>query len=227
MLRGFWMLTKKNQKGSSIVEVIVAIAIFVILASGSVAVILGSLLSSRQGEEETRAAYLAQEGIYATESIRNQDFALITDGAHGLLNTSGKWAFSGTTQTIGKFTRVVTVSPVQRLSSGDITISGGTLDANTKLVNSKVTWNFTPGNLTTVDVNQYFTNWGTSMFATPVPTALPNPTSCPSMCLNNGYVSGTCRANAAACTTATEINATTGNVFCTGGANFDTCCCHD
>lgn len=216
------MLTKKGQ---SVIEVIVAIAIFVILAGGTVTVVLGSFLSSRQGEEETKASFLAREGVDSVESIRNQSWSNLADGPHGLTNLSGKWAFSGTGETINKYTRVVTISSVQRSAGGNIVAAGGTNDPNTKQVVSKVTWNFTPAQQSTVDMTQFFTNWQTSFVSPIAPTPLPTPTSCTGVCLNNGYSLGTCRANATACTNFSETRLSTGDVYCTGGANADTCCC--
>jgi prepilin-type N-terminal cleavage/methylation domain-containing protein len=73
---------KWNQKGFSIVEVILAAALFVILATGSVTVILQGIDSNRLGEEQTVANQYASEGIEATRSIQNQNFA-------SLVNTAG------------------------------------------------------------------------------------------------------------------------------------------
>lgn len=129
-------------RGQSLVEVIIAVAIFVIIAGSSVVTILGSFLTSRLGEEETQATLLVIEGLEAAQSIRNQDWNDLTDGDHGLLS-SGSWSFSGTSDTDGKFSRVVNVSSVERDLNGDIVESGGTVDEDTKKVVSSVTWNFT------------------------------------------------------------------------------------
>jgi prepilin-type N-terminal cleavage/methylation domain-containing protein len=127
-------LSLRNQQGFSVIEVILAAALFVILASGAVAAILQGLQSNRLGEEQSVANQFASEGIEAVRSIKNQSFAnLINSGGTGIAQNSGVWAFSGSTNTLSsKYTRVVTISDVQRDGSGNIVASGGTLDPATK-----------------------------------------------------------------------------------------------
>ncbi len=229
-------INKKPSSGQSVIEVIIAVAIFVILASGSVTVILGSFLSSRQGSEETQASFYAQEGLDAVKSIRDQSWEFLVDGDHGLSFAGGKWVFNGTSEVLGKYTRKITISPVNRSVGGDIAPTGGTLDPNTKKAVALVTWNFTPIKTSSVEMSSYLTNWQTAFVtpaatATPTPTPVPTPTptptptSCNSVCTNNGYASGICRGNVGQCNNNSETNVSSGNVFCTGGPSSDTCCC--
>jgi type II secretory pathway pseudopilin PulG len=60
---------------------------------------------------------------------------------------------------------------------------------------------------------------------TPTPTATPAPGSCTTVCTSGGYTTGTCRKNAQSCSSSGEIYLPGGDVYCTGGANADTCCC--
>lgn len=208
--------------GQSVIEVIVAIAIFVIIAGSSVITILGSLSASRLAEEETQATFIATEGIEAVQSIRNQSWSNLVDGTYGLQLSSGFWEFAGVDDTTGKFTRFVSVSSVERLND-DIVTSGGTTDDDTKLITSSVTWDFTSARTNTVETSQYMTNWqegvGTSSGDPPVST-------CNDYCISLGtYSSGTCRKNAGACGSAGETNEPTGDQYCTGGPQVDTCCC--
>lgn len=57
---------------------------------------------------------------------------------------------------------------------------------------------------------------------TPTP---PPPASCSSECVNAGYGGGTCRKNAQDCNKSGETYLPSGNPYCTGGPNADTCCC--
>lgn len=59
----------------------------------------------------------------------------------------------------------------------------------------------------------------------PVPTPSPSPTSCVQVCQNSGFSGGTCRASNGACNANGETRVSTGNQYCTGGRNADTCCC--
>lgn len=67
---------------------------------------------------------------------------------------------------------------------------------------------------------------------TPTPTGSPTPTpppptpppSCTSICAGQGYSSGSCIGNANQCKSP-KVYQPSGNMYCTGGANADTCCC--
>src|SRR5260221_3387378 len=57
--------------------------------------------------------------------------SLVNSGGEGIArNGSGVWAFSGASNVLSKYTRVLTVSDVQRDGSGNIVASGGTVDPN-------------------------------------------------------------------------------------------------
>lgn len=60
---------------------------------------------------------------------------------------------------------------------------------------------------------------------TPTPTPTIPPSSCNAVCISRGYSLGTCRKNAQDCSTRSEVYVSSGDVYCTGGANADTCCC--
>jgi len=63
--------------------------------------------------------------------------------------------------------------------------------------------------------------------ATPAPlTPTPLISTCQQYCVSLGsYAQGTCRKNSAACNTNSETHQSGGDLYCTGGADFDTCCC--
>lgn len=153
-----------NNKGQSVIEVIVAVAILVIIAGSSVIAILGSFSATRLAEEETQAALFATEGIEAAQSIRNQDWDNLVSGGYGVSNAGGTWVFSGSSDNpggTGKFSRAITIGDVQRDGNGDIVESGGTIDDDTKQVTSTITWDFTPTRQNTVEMTTYLTNWMT------------------------------------------------------------------
>ena len=155
----YYKMHATNQ-GFSVLEVILATALFVIFSGGIVAVVLQGLDSNRLGEEQTVASQYATEGIEAVRSIKNQSFAFLANSASlGVTSSGGLWNFSGTNNTFGKYTRVLAVSDVQRDGSGNIVASGGTLDTSTKKVTSTVSWNFTPTRNNSVALATYLTNW--------------------------------------------------------------------
>jgi type II secretory pathway pseudopilin PulG len=156
------LFKKFNEKGFSVIEVILAAALFMILATGAVVVVLQGLDSNRLGEEQTVASQYASEGIEASRSIKNQNFAYLVNsvGTGIVASSSGVWKFSGSSNVLSsKYTRVLTVSDVQRDGSGNIVASGGTLDPLTKKITSTVSWNFTPTRSDSVILSTYLTNW--------------------------------------------------------------------
>jgi type II secretory pathway pseudopilin PulG len=193
-----------NKNGFSIIELIVAVAIFIVVAVGSIGVLVGSLSLSRLAKEEGVATQLAEQGIEAVASVRDQGWGTMASGTYGLVNTAGVWSLSGTSDITGKYTREIVISEV---------------DAETRDVVSRVSWDFAPTRNNKVELTTRLTNWqGTSGGGV-------TPTSCAEICVSLSYTAGTCRKNSGACNSAGETRETTGDIFCTGGKNADTCCC--
>lgn len=145
--------------GFSLLEVIVATGILVVIASGFTRLALSSFGLDRRAWEDTAAAHYAEEGLEASRSIAARNFSEITLGSHGLNSATGVYAFAGTSNTFGLYTRVVEVTGVQRNSSDTIVQSGGTDDPDTRLVTSTVTWNPVQGGTHTVKLTTYLTRW--------------------------------------------------------------------
>lgn len=158
-----------SPRGFSVVEIILAAAIFLLFSSAAVFVTLQGFDANRTGNEKTIANEYASEGIEAARSIRDQSYSNLVDtngGTAGVVQTGGLWTFGGTSNTFGKYTRTITVTDVYRDSpdsSGNIVdhtaCSCGTIDANTKKVTSTVIWNVTPARQDTVSQSVYLTNW--------------------------------------------------------------------
>lgn len=152
-------ILKKNN-AFSLVEVIVAVAIFVLLATGVFSVVSNSYRNySGSGDKQTVVEF-AQEGIEIVKSIRDNGWQQIENAADGTdqgvaKNASGYWEFSGTSNTQGDLTRVIVLSAVTRDSNGDIVASGGTDDPNTK----KVTVTVSATGMSNYVLTTYITNW--------------------------------------------------------------------
>ena len=84
-------------KGFSLVELMLAGALFTLFASGMVEVLLFGLENDRLGEETTFATAYASEGIEAVRSIRAKRFddLALSDATGIARNDSGDWHFSG------------------------------------------------------------------------------------------------------------------------------------
>jgi len=155
---------KKN--GFSIIEILVAIGIFAVIATAVVPAIIQTFTMARLGDNETNATLYAQEGIEAARSIKNQAFTNLVNGNYGTATGSGVWAFSGTSNTKDLYTRQINVATVSRDSSGNISAPGcaNLADSSTKQVTSTVTWNSSPTRSNNVTLQAYFTNWRKTAF---------------------------------------------------------------
>jgi len=153
--------TTNFESGFSVIEVLLAAALFIIFSSGIIAIVLQGFDANRLGNEETIANEYASEGIEAAKSIKNQAYTNIVDtaGTGVIRNGSSVWAFSGANNTFGKYTRVITVTDVLRDASGNIVASGGSFDPNTKKVTSTVSWSVSPTRNDSVVLTSYLTNW--------------------------------------------------------------------
>ncbi len=180
----------KNSQGFSLVEVILALAIFMILAVSGVTTVLHSFSVNKLGEEQTNAELYAQEGIEAVRSIKNQGWSnLIADvQTKGLKTTSGFWEFNGSTSdTKDKYTRSVLVSAVNRDVSGNIVDSGGATDPDTLKITSNVSWNYSGPRNDTISYLTYLTNFRKAIITGgPVMMAYSKTTSTPYYRIWNG-----------------------------------------
>lgn len=161
-----YKLISKYQKGFSVIEILVAIGIFAVIAIGIVPSIVQTFTIARLGDNETDATLYTQEALEATRSIKNQAWSGLTNGAHGLTSGGGVWAFSGTNNIKGIYTRSITVSDVYRDTSGNLLTSGcaNQLDLNAKRTVAATTWNSSPTRANNVTLEAYFTNWKKTAF---------------------------------------------------------------
>lgn len=138
----FNRLTKR--RAFSLIEVVLAIALFSFFSLSSISILLYSEDSLTSIGQNSRAANLAQEGIEASRAIKNEDFTLLADGDHGISSAVGKWQFSGTEDTVAGFKRIINLS---------------TVDANTKKIISTVSWQKRTGHDATLTLETTLTNW--------------------------------------------------------------------
>jgi len=207
--------------GQMIIEVIVAVSIFIIIASSSVVTIIGSLNTARLSEEQSRATFLAVEGLEAVKSIRNQAWSNLIIGQHGIATASGVWAFVGTSDIdfSSKYTRVIDVMSVGRDGNGNILSAGGTIDSETKKITSTVSWNFSPTRNNSVVLTLYLTNWQLGKSSSTIPQF------CSTFCVGLGYSGGQCRNGKSMCLSNGEIPEHAGNHLCVIQTEGGTCCC--
>ncbi|MBI2019931.1 hypothetical protein HYS94_00725 [Candidatus Daviesbacteria bacterium] len=158
-----------ESKGFSILEVILAAALFVTFSVGAITVVVSGYNANRLGAEFSVANQFASEGMEAVKSIKNQsycDLAAVSSSTRGLLRTGGVWAFDAdgtddrlTHNSSDDFIRTVKVERVRRNAAGDIVISGGTVDSYSKKITSTVNWNFNTARPESISLVSYLSDW--------------------------------------------------------------------
>lgn len=142
------------EKGQFLIELIIAIGIFVIMASSLTFLIFNSYTAGYLASEITQANFLAEEGLEAARSIRDSDWTKLTAGNHGLAisETENTWIFQGISEDVR-----------DQLREGTRVITVEDLDSDRKQIISQVTWQFTEARPQEIQLITYLTNWAKPM----------------------------------------------------------------
>ena len=139
-------------KGFSLLELIVAIAIFSLGSLAAGYLILDASITSRLGVELSEATSVAREGIEAVGSIRDASYTAMPTGASlSLRNVTGlAWSLDGSSDIqLSKYTRIISISK---------TVTG-TSSQYYAVVTSTVNWLNARNATDTVNLVTRFTNW--------------------------------------------------------------------
>lgn len=95
------------KKGFSLIEIILAVAIFALVAGLFIFAFIDSYKINEKARDWRTATILAEEGIEAVRSIRDRDYDEVPKNqAYGLVMDNGQWKLvSGYQEKIDKFTR--------------------------------------------------------------------------------------------------------------------------
>ncbi len=146
--------------GTSLIEVLLAVSLFMLIAGGLTTLVLQGLDTTRQAEEYFIAQEYAQQGLEGIRTLQTDTFsALSTQTNGGVEIASGTWQLTSSPTMFDKYTRAISIEPVARDGSGAIVSSGGTIDPATKKVLSTVTWQYSPGNQKQLSFSTYFTDF--------------------------------------------------------------------
>lgn len=143
-------------------EVIIALAIFSLIAAAMATMVLGGSAALIQGGEQTEAEAFAQEGIEAVRAIRDRAWNELIYSRSGIAASSGQWIFKGasSTDSWGKYTRVIDFFDVCRdISDEIVNCPSGQKDLQTKKVAVNVTWDIRTNVKNEVKQIAYLTNW--------------------------------------------------------------------
>ncbi|MBU0667741.1 hypothetical protein KJ951_01915 [Patescibacteria group bacterium] len=153
------MKYKNHKKGQTILEIVVAMGVFIIILGGVTSLYIASISCASGIDEEFKADMYLRQAFEATRAIRDGGFAGLANGTYGLSNGSGYWQLSGSSDNLGEFTRTLQISDVQRNSGCAVVGSGGTVDHDSKKITVTVNWDQGMPNPKSISANQYMHNW--------------------------------------------------------------------
>ena len=139
-------INKNMSRGFSLVEIVLASGVLALLSIIFLGILTYGQESTVRAAQRERAIFLAQEGLEATRSIRDQNFVNLTSGNFGLL-ANGQWSLVSQPEIIDVFTRTISIADV---------------DAHTKQVISKVQWKQSGASLVDISLSTLLTDWRTA-----------------------------------------------------------------
>lgn len=151
----------KNHVAFSLVEVILATAVFGLLVTALVGAYLYGQEATSLAGSRARGVMLAEEGVEAVRNIRDSAVGFLNlpnSVGTGLITSGNQWGFSGSNDISDIFTRQTSISAV---------------DSYRKTVTTNVTWQQNTQRTGSISIVTRFTDWFRSGFgnwATPVQT---------------------------------------------------------
>lgn len=138
----------KKESGQSLIELLIAMFIFVATVTVATFLMLDVFLSDRMGREKTVATFLAKEGMEAVRSIRDNNWDDLIGGNYGLVLLSNKWVFQGSEEDINNHLK----NGVRKITIEDV-------GEDRKKITSRITWEINEGRNQEVKLVTYLTNW--------------------------------------------------------------------
>lgn len=143
---------RRSRDGFLLLEALIGFALFSMFLTAVGLALLASHRGVLAASDRSQGIHLAERALDVVRSMRDDDFAALTDGAHGIEVRGGQWAFSGSALTASGFTTSVTIAtPVSDRKTVDIRTSwnfglsrSGSVLLHSELTDWRTVW--TPGN---------------------------------------------------------------------------------
>ncbi len=156
----------RNPKGSTIIELIIVIVLFIILVPASLSIFVSARKISGQAYIQHQAAMTLGETNDILRYLRNQGFDLLIDGSFYLIRNpgTGSWLVKNDLPDIDIYERFITVSNAMRHDgSNDLYLPGDSgpnhEDLDTKKIDIQILWSPDYLPLDTISQAIYITNW--------------------------------------------------------------------
>jgi prepilin-type N-terminal cleavage/methylation domain-containing protein len=195
----------KQKSGFSLVEIILAIAIFSLLLSGFSGLYLSGQEATMLAGNRAQAVLYAEEGLEAVRNIRDENFMNLNDGTYGLGTSGNQWVFVGSQDSQDIFTREIKISA---------------MGIDKKEVEVVVSWQQNLQREGEVSLKGRLTHWMEEIIDPD-----PDPQTCEEYCMPlPPYTGGVCRQNARQCERNDQVYESGGDLFCPGSPNTHCCC---
>lgn len=151
-----------NLAGQGLIEIIIAVAIFALLAASMISLALGGNMAILQGGEQLRAQSLANEALEAVRSVGARAWNELKYNQSAVATSSNQWILSGegTDESLGNYQRQIVFSDVCRDALHNISNCPATyIDKSTKKVSVTISWQVRPGVNGSIVREAYVTNW--------------------------------------------------------------------
>ncbi len=135
----------RTTKAFTLIETLISIALLLVFAISTIAVSNLAAKSVTLSQQRDTANRYAREAMEAVYSIRAADFNLLSTGTFHPVYTGSGWTLTSGSETLGAFTRSITISSVMRdigciASVCDIVPGGGRVDPGTLKVQVELDW---------------------------------------------------------------------------------------
>lgn len=101
-----------NEAGISLIEVLLAVAIFTLSVASLGGIGLGGMAATADALMRFRATLAVEEASAALRSIRDRDYGLLVPGTYGLSFAGGEWSLAPTPDMDDVFLRTITLAAV-------------------------------------------------------------------------------------------------------------------
>jgi type II secretory pathway pseudopilin PulG len=133
-----------SKSGFSLVESILSIALLSLAIAAFAGLFIYTDDATRNIGLRQQALFFASEGLEVATGLRGGSLDNIPNGVYGILLNSGSWAFNGSSDAWGIFTRQITID---------------TESADLKKITSSVSWSRFGGRTSNVSLVTYLSNW--------------------------------------------------------------------
>lgn len=150
--------------GQSLIEVIIAMAIFSLIVVSIVGLVLGGLALLSEGGRFMQAENLANEAVEASRSIFRNDWSKSSISKSAITLNGGQWDLVGenTSEQIGQYTRIINFFPIYRNDSHDIvssTTADSYLDVHSIIMRARIEWEARNGKNNSIEKLAILSNW--------------------------------------------------------------------